>query len=416
MTVSLSRAEAGALSGKNLEYLDEHLKRYIDAGKLAGTLVAIHRKGHLAHWSVQGQADRERGIPVRDDTIFRIYSMTKPISSVALMQQYERGLMQLDDPVERYIPSWKNLRVYQSGVYPNFVTTPCERPMTVRDLLSHQSGLTYGFMMRSNVDAAYRAAGIGGAPGVGAEGSRSLQELIEKLAEMPLEFSPGTAWNYSNSTDVVGYLVQVISGKPLDAYLKDEIFEPLGMVDTGFWVRPEQADRLASNYRAASSGGIEVIDAAATSVYLQEPAICFGGGGLVSTASDYLRFARMLLGKGQLDGVRIIGPKTLDLMTRNHITGGKTIAAATSAASFQGGAYEGNGFGLGFAVALNTADGQISSSPGEFNWSGAAGTHFWVDPAEDLTVVFMTQYMSLSAQTRYNLAREIRAIVYGALD
>ncbi len=416
MTVSLSRAEAGALSARNLAYLDDHLQRYIDAGKLAGTIAAIYRNGHLAHWSVQGQADRENGVPMRDDTIFRIYSMTKPIASVALMQLYERGLMQIDDPVERYIPSWKNLQVYQSGVYPNFQTTPCIRPMTVRDLLSHQSGLTYGFMMRTNVDAAYRAAGIGGAPGVGGDGCATLQEMIDRLAEIPLEFSPGTAWNYSNSTDVVGYLVEVISGQRLDTYLQEHIFGPLGMVDTGFWVRPEQADRLATNYRAAPSGGIEVTDAAATSVYLKEPPILFGGGGLVSTPSDYLRFSRMLLGRGQLDGVRVLGPKTLELMTRNHITGGKSIAAATSASSFQGGAYEGNGFGLGFAVALDTADGQISSSPGEHNWSGAASTHFWVDPAEDLTVVFMTQYMSLSPQTRYNLARELRAIVYGALD
>src|SRR4051794_31804911 len=255
MVVSLSRAEAGAVSARNLEYLDQHIqKQYIDAGKLTGALTAIYRKGHLAHWSVQGLADREHGTPLRDDTIFRIYSMTKPIASVALMQLYERGLVQLDDPVERYIPSWKNLRVYQAGVYPNFQTVACERPMTVRNLLSHQSGLTYDFMFRTNIDAAYRAAGIGSGPVIGVNTCADLQEMVDRLAEMPLEFSPGTSWNYSQSTDIVGYLVQVISGQRFDTYLQEQIFEPLGMVDTGFWVRPEQAERLATNYRGVAAG------------------------------------------------------------------------------------------------------------------------------------------------------------------
>jgi CubicO group peptidase (beta-lactamase class C family) len=412
MTASLTRAEAGAVSAPSLDYLDEHLQRYISSGRLAGTLTAIWRRGQLVHWRTQGLADRERDTPVRDDTIFRIYSMTKPIVSVALMQLYQRGLVQLDDPVHRYIPAWEELRVYQSGVYPSFQTTPCGRPMTVRDLLTHQSGLTYGFMLRTNVDAAYRELGIGSA------GSATLQDMVDALAELPLDFSPGTAWNYSVSTDVVGHLVEVISGQRLDTYLQEHIFEPLGMTDTGFWVRPHQAERLASNYRASSNGGggIEVVDDAATSTYLKEPTFLSGGGGLVSTAGDYLRFSRMLLGRGQLDGARILGRKTLELMTKNHITGGASIAGAAVADRWREPTHAGNGFGLGFAVALDTADGQISASPGEYSWSGAASTHFWIDPAEELAVVFMTQYMSLSVETRYNLSRELRAIVYGALD
>src|SRR4051794_39337636 len=257
MVVSLSRAEAGAVSARNLEYLDQHIqKQYIDAGKLTGALTAIYRKGHLAHWSVQGLADREHGTPLRDDTIFRIYSMTKPIASVALMQLYERGLMQIDDPVEKYIPSWKNLRVYQSGVYPNFVTTPCLRPMTVSDLLSHQSGLTSANPALTNVDAAYRTVGIG------RQVNANLQEMIDRLAEIPLQFSPGAHWNYSIATDVVGYLVEVISGQSLDTYLQENIYEPLGMVDTGFWVPPSKASRLATNYHPDPNGGIKVFDAA----------------------------------------------------------------------------------------------------------------------------------------------------------
>jgi CubicO group peptidase (beta-lactamase class C family) len=400
------------VSARNLGYLDQHLGQYISDGKLTGTLVVVYRQGEIAHWNVQGLRDRERNKPMEDDTIFRIYSMTKPIASIALMQLYERGLLQLDDPAHTFIPSWKDLRVYQSGTYPNFQTAPCERPMTVRDLLTHQSGLTYGFMNTSNVDAAYRQLGIG-------SGRQSLQEMVETLAELPLEFSPGTAWNYSHATDIVGYLVEVISGQKLDAYLQEHVFEPLGMRDTAFWVRPEQADRFASCYGMAPDGsGIVVVDDAPESPYLHDPVYLSGGGGLVSTAGDYLRFCRMLLGKGTLDGQRIIGRKTLELMTRNHITGGKSVAAAATKASPQWRevGHQGNGFGLGFSVALDNADGQIAGSPGAYAWSGAASTHFWIDPTEDLAVVFMTQYMTLSARGRYNLGRELRSIVYGALD
>jgi CubicO group peptidase (beta-lactamase class C family) len=374
--------------------------------------VVVYRQGEIAHWSVQGLRDRERGKPMEDDTLFRIYSMTKPIASVALMQLYEKGLFQLDQPVHDFIPSWKNLQVFQAGAYPHFQTVPCERPMTVRDLLTHQSGLTYGFMSHNNVDAAYRQLKIG-------SGEISLQEMVEKLAELPLVFSPGTAWSYSHATDIVGYLVEVISGQRLDQYLQTRIFEPLRMTDTAFWVRPEQADRLSTNYGSAPSGmGISVVDDAATSTYLKDPVYLSGGGGLVSTAGDYLRFSRMLLGKGTLDGERIIGRKTLELMTRNHITGGKSVAAAATMSSpqWREPSHQGSGFGLGFAVTLDNADGQLAGSPGSFSWSGAASTHFWIDPTEDLAVVFMTQYMTLSPRGRYNLGRELRSIVYGALD
>jgi CubicO group peptidase (beta-lactamase class C family) len=410
MTASLVRPNTSTVHPQNLVYLDEHFQRYISAGKLAGTLTVVYHKGEVAHWSAQGLRDRERAAPIQDDTIFRIYSMTKPIVSVALMQLYERGLVQLDDPVHRYIPSWEKLRVYKSGSYPDFQTVPCARPMTVRDLLSHQSGLTYGHVGLTAVDAAYRQVGIGRADNL------TLEHMIDALAELPLEFSPGTAWNYSVSTDVVGYLVQVISGQKLDSYLQEHIFEPLGMTDTAFWVQPHQAGRLATNYRPAASGhGIEVFDDAATSTYLQAPTFLSGGGGLASTAGDYLRFCQMLLGNGRLDGARILGRKTLELMTRNHLPNNSPIAAVIASGEERS-SYAGNGFGLGFAVALDIAAGQVSTTPGEYYWSGAAGTQFWIDPAEELAVVFMTQYMATSPATRYNLARELRAIVYGALE
>jgi CubicO group peptidase (beta-lactamase class C family) len=412
MAATLIPTHTGSFSAQHLDYLDEHLRKYITAGTLAGTLMAIYHRDKLVHWSTQGQRDRERGKPMTDDTIFRIYSMTKPIASTALMQLYERGLVQLDDPVAKYIPSWANLRVYQSGSYPNFLTTACERPMTVRDLLTHQSGLTYGFMNHTNVDAAYRQLGIGG-------GGDSLQQMVEKLAGLPLEFSPGTGFNYSHSTDIVGYLVEVISGQPLDDYLQEHIFGPLGMTDTAFWVPPAKADRLATNYTGAKSGvGIDVADDAATSPYLHDPVYRSGGGGLVSTAGDYLRFCQMLLGKGTLEGERIIGRKTLELMTKNHLTGGTSVAAAATKASpmWREPSHQGTGFGLGFAVALDTADAQLPGSPGSFTWSGAAATHFWIDPTEELAVVFMTQYMSLGGNNRINIGRELRSLVYGALN
>jgi len=398
------------MNAKNLAYLDEHLQRYISSGKLTGALTVVHHRGQVAHRSALGLMDRERGKPVAEDTIFRAYSMTKPIISVALMQLYERGLVQIDDPVYRYIPSWKNLRVYKSGSYPDFVTTPCERPMTIRDLLSHQSGLAQTGAKRTPVDAAYRQVGIG------RDLSPSLQDTMDKLAEIPLEFSPGTAWNYSISTDVVGHLVEVISGQRLDSYLQEHILEPLGMTDTAFWVRPDQVDRFASNYGPATNGAeIALVEDAAASGYLREPTYHSGGGGLVTTAGDYLRFCQMLLGNGRLDDARILGRKTLELMTTNHIPGNRSIYDVGASGEYRM-SYVGNGFGLGFAVSLGGAKGQVSTTPGEYYWSGAASTLFWIDPVEDLAVVFMTQYRPTGPDNRYNLARELRAIVYGALE
>jgi CubicO group peptidase (beta-lactamase class C family) len=406
-----STSTRSGLSARNLAYLDAHLERYITSGRLCGTVVLVYQGGEVVHRSAQGLMDRERAKPMRPDTIVRLYSMTKPVASVALMQLHERGLVQLDDPVHRYIPSWRNLGVYVSGTHPAFVTAPCERPMTVRDLLSHQSGLTYGFWNRTNVDAAYRVLGIG------REGCRDLTEMIERLAGLPLEFSPGTAWNYSVSTDVVGYLVQETSGQRLDVYLREQILDPLGMADTGFWVRPEQVDRFAANYGPAADGGaLRLVDDPKDSPYTREPTFFSGGGGLVGTGEDYLRFCRMLLGGGQLDGERLLGRKTVALMLANHLTGGRTLQEAGFARGATINA-PGRGFGLGFSVLLDPALSQIAGTPGEGAWGGAASTAFWVDPLEDLAVVFITQFLpALGADEGYNLTRELRGIVYGALE
>jgi CubicO group peptidase (beta-lactamase class C family) len=412
----MSPEELG-LNSARLGFLDSHLDRYVQQGKLAGTVVLVARHGEIAHFQAGGLADRERNRPMQKDTIFRIYSMSKPITAVALMQLYERGLMQIDDPVEKYVPEWADLRVYAGGTYPNFTTKRTDRPMTVRDLLSHQSGLTYGFLSRTNVDAAYRQLEIDAGCA-----ERSLKGMVSALTKLPLEFSPGSRWNYSVGIDICGYLVEVISGQRFDDYLRSNIFEPLGMDDTGFHVPAAKQARFAANYSVNPGGalslttvdaskGIQLADDPEKSPYLKPPTYLSGGGGLVSTATDYFRFAQALCNDGELDGQRIIGRKTLELMTSNHLPDG-TDLMHHALGSWAETTFNGIGFGLGVSVTLDPALAQLSGTPGEFAWGGAASTAFWVDPIEQLVVVFMTQLMPSSF---YNIRRELRAIVYSTL-
>jgi CubicO group peptidase (beta-lactamase class C family) len=342
-----------------------------------------------------------------EDTIFRVYSMTKPVTSIALMQLHEHGHFRLTDPVHRFLPAWRDLGVFQGGSHPQFLTTRPQRAMTVQDLLRHTSGLTYGFMHRTNVDAAYRKLGIGAfRPFDG-----NLAEMCDQLSRLPLEFSPGTAWNYSVSTDVCGHLVELISGEPFDRYLERHVLGPLGMEDTAFFVPPEKADRLAACYERGPDKRLRLQDDPERSRYLEKPKLLGGGGGLVSTAADYLRFARMLRGGGELDGQRIIGRKTLELMTRNHLPGGRDLSEF-ALAWFAETPYAGVGFGLGFSVQMDCAKGGIVGSEGEFAWGGAASTAFWVDPVEDLIVIFMTQFMP---SRTFDFRGQLKSIVYGAI-
>jgi CubicO group peptidase (beta-lactamase class C family) len=403
--LSHGEPESVDVSSEGLARLDDHLRGYVDAGRLPGCLTLIARRGKIVHLAALGMADRERGTAVEPDTIFRIYSMSKPLTSVALMQLYERGEVQLEDPVDRFLPSWKRLRVYESGAYPNVQTREPERAMTVRDLLSHQSGLAYGRPEDdSPVDAAYRRCSVLN-PG------QTLEQMVSKLSELPLQFSPGTRWRYSVAADVCGYLVQLISGQRFDEYLRENIFEPLGMVDTSFWVAPHKLARLAANYRATADGGIELVDDPRDSAFAHAPAMLSGGGGLTATAIDYWRFAQALCEGGELDGKRVIGRKTLALMTANHLTNGADLASV-ALGRWSETTYQGVGFGLGFSVTLDPVASQLTGSVGEYSWGGAASTTFFVDPAEELVVIFMTQLMPSST---YNLRRELRAIVYGAL-
>jgi len=395
------------MSKAALDRLDHHLKsRYIDAGRFPGTQLLVYRRGKFVHGTVQGFADLERKAPVRDDTIFRIYSMTKPITSVAFMMLFEEGRVALDEPVHKYIPEWKNLGVFVAGTAPAFLTRPPSRPMLIVDLLRHTSGLTYAFQQRSNVDAAYREKKIGEIVKAG-----RLETMIADLAKMPLEFSPGEAWNYSVSTDVIGYLIGKISGQPFEQFLQERIFDPLGMKDTGFFVPADKAHRLAACYSAEPRDSLTLQDDPATSSFLSPPQLVSGGGGLCSTAADYLTFCRALINGGELGGVRLVGPKTLRLMTSNHLPGGRDLPELSRSA-FSEAAYNGIGFGLGFAVTMDPAKTLIPGSAGEFAWGGAATTSFWIDPAEELITIFMTQVLPSSA---YPVRRELRTMVYAAI-
>ncbi len=409
--------ESAGMSASALDRVEAHLKqRYIDAGRFPGTQLLVYRRGKLVHSAVQGYADLERKVPVKDDTIFRIYSMTKPITSIAFMMLFEEGRVALDEPVVKYIPEWKDLGVFVAGTAPAFLSRPPSRPMLIVDLLRHTSGLTYGFQQRSNIDAAYRAAKIGEVEKAG-----TLRSMIEALANIPLEFSPGEAWNYSVSTDVVGYLVEKIAGQPFEQFLQERIFGPLGMNDTDFYVPASKAHRLAACYSADPQGGmtfhasqrrngLTLQDDPATSPFLKPPSLISGGGGLCSTASDYLTFCRALLNGGELGGVRLIGPKTLALMTSNHLPNGLDLPGM-SRSLFSEATYNGIGFGLGFSVTLDPAKTLIPGSRGEYSWGGAATTSFWIDPAEELITIFMTQVLPSSA---YPLRRELRTMVYAA--
>jgi CubicO group peptidase (beta-lactamase class C family) len=404
------RPEEVGLSSERLQRIEQHLReRYVDQGRIAGAVTLVARHGQVAYLSAVGQRDRERQRSMTEDTLFRIYSMTKPVTSVAMMILVEEARCALNDPVSRYIPAWENLRVLRYGAYPDFMTDAPRRAMTIRDLLMHTSGLTYGFARRDAIDAAYRRVGIGGViPGEARPST--LKDMTDKLAEIPLLFSPGTQWNYSVSTDVLGHLVEIISGKTFDRFLRDRIFDPLGMRHTDFRVPPGCGDRFAANYRR-EGGKLVLADDPTDSQYLAEQTFFSGGGGLVSTAEDYRRFCQMLLNGGHYDGKRILGKKTIELMTMNHLPENQDLSALASG-SFSETTYDGVGFGLGFAVLIDIAKRQSHGSLGEYYWGGAASTAFWIDPVEDLIAIFMTQLMP---STAYNFRGQLRNLIYSAI-
>jgi CubicO group peptidase (beta-lactamase class C family) len=408
--LDLQPSAAGFDAGR-LDRIATHLERYyIDPGKIAGCQVAVGRRGHLAYHRSFGQLDRERGVPLGDDTIFRVYSMTKPITSIALMQLFEQGRFQLDDRVSRFAPSWREHRVWVSGTGDDIVTEPAHRPISFRDLLTHTSGLTYGGMLpgmgdQHPVDSVYRSMQI---RGIGVE--MTMPEFMENLGRVPLRFQPGTAYMYSLATDACGALVEIISGMPFAEYLQRNIFEPLGMVDTAFQVPSEKIPRFAANYSRNPDKTTTLLDDPTTSAFTRPPTFTSGGGGLTSTMADYIRFCEMLRRGGELDGQRIIGPRTLELMRMNHLPDGKDLASLdVDLLTLYGNV--GVGFGLGFASTIDqVATGALTR--GDFYWGGAASTVFWVDSIEDMWVIFLTQVMPSAS---FDFRGQLRSLVYGAI-
>ncbi|HUY43021.1 MAG TPA: serine hydrolase domain-containing protein [Acidimicrobiales bacterium] len=388
-----------------LARVEAHFNAYVENRRLPGWLATVARGGEIVWKGSGGLRDREARLPVTDDTIWRVASMTKPVTSIAAMMLYEEGHFDLNDDVGRWIDSFQSPRVYVGGTPAKPLTVPAIEPVRVHHLLTHMSGLTYGFQYTHPVDAMYRAKGYD----FGYPGGTDLAGAVDDWIELPLLFQPGSAWNYSVSVDVLGRLVELWSGQRLDEFIKERITDPLAMTDTHWWCPPEKADRLASAY-VPSRDGAKLLEAA-TSNALREPRLLSGGGGLFSTAHDYHRFATMLLRGGELDGVRLLSSRTLELMTRNHLPHNQDLAS-TATGQFAEADYAGVGFGLGFSVAIDQARNKSLVSAGTFGWGGAFSTVFWVDPAEDLTVSFFTQLLPSST---YKIRRELQRLVYPAL-
>ncbi len=396
--------KAVGLCPDRLERVDAWMRGYVETGRLAGLSVAVMRGGKTAFFRAHGHADRARSKPFTAETITRIYSMTKPLTSLAVLMLYEEGRFQLDDPVARFLPEFAEMRVMVGGNRAKLETVPALRPITIRDLLTHTSGLTYGFMEATLVDALYRANEIDFQTS-----KLSLGDLVGKLAQQPLLAQPGTEWNYSVATDVLGHLVAVVSGLDFAAFMRERILRPLAMHDTDFSVPEEKRPRFAANYIFDREGKLKLYDDSTDSKFLKTPPLASGGGGLVSTTDDYLRFCRLILNRGVLDGVRLLGRKTVDLMLTNHLPGD---LAAMGQPRFAESSFAGIGFGLGFSVMLDPAAAQIVGTPGEVAWGGVASTSFWIDPAEDMAVVLQAQLVPSSALP---LRRELRVLTYAAL-
>ncbi|MEH0574201.1 MULTISPECIES: serine hydrolase domain-containing protein [Streptomyces] len=372
------------LDAKALDRLDQHIAHYVDEGRLPGFLVAVSRGGRVAHLTAHGRRDVAAGLPVEPDTLYRIYSMTKPVTSVAALILMEEGRLRLDDPVAEHLPAFADQRVYAGGTGSGLTTRPVGQPLLVKHLMTHTAGLTFAFYHCHPVDALYREAGLESAVLPGSD----LAGTVEAYARLPLQFEPGTQWNYSVATNVLGRIIEVVSGRPLDEFIAERIFRPLGMPDAGFQITDEQAGRLAELYGDTDDGRIEPIPGLPLS---GRPRFLSGSGGMVATAYDIHRFTELLRRRGELDGVRLLAPETVDLMTRNHLPGGADLRAFGSRPAHDEPGNDGVGFGLGVSVVVDPERTQAPAGLGAYGWSGVATTTFWVDPEHDVTVQFLTQ-------------------------
>jgi CubicO group peptidase (beta-lactamase class C family) len=405
LKVDVEPDEVG-FEAERLQRIDRHFRRYVDDGRLPGWTIVVSRRGRVAHLSHYGLADVEAARPVADDTIWRIYSMTKPITSVAALMLYEQGALELTDPVARYVPAFADMRVYTAGSAAKPGTVAATEPVRIWHLLTHTAGLTYGFHHAHAVDEMYRAKGFefGVPPGM------DLATACEAWAQLPLLFQPGAEWNYSVATDVLGRVVEVVSGQPLDAFFAEHIFGPLAMDETAFSVAPDDLDRLAGLYVPGPEGGL-LRNSAMGDAATRPPTFLSGGGGLVSTAADYHRFTQMLARGGELDGARLLSPHTVAYMARNHLPGGVDLDTF-GRPLFAESNFRGVGFGLGVSVVVDAAAGKVLTHDGEYAWGGLASTAFYVDPVAETTAMFFTQLIPSST---YPIRSQLRALVNQAL-
>jgi CubicO group peptidase (beta-lactamase class C family) len=390
-----------------LDRIDRHFAHYVDTGRLPGWQIAVTRRGEVVYASTYGYRKREDRIPVEPDTLWRIFSMTKPITSVAAMMLWERGLFELTDEISRWIPEFADMTVYVKGSALRPHTVPATEPIRIWHLLTHTSGLTYGFLNNSVVDRLYRDEGYDLYPPAGV----TLADACEVWARLPLLFEPGTAWGYSVATDVLGRIIELVSGQDLDSFFAERIFDRLGMADTRWWVEGDDVERLAGLY---TPHPVDNHAAHADDLGLwsrRKPELLSGGSGLISTAADYHRFTQMLLNEGSLDGERLLSNRTVRFMTRNHLPDGQDLGTL-STSSFAETTFDGIGFGLGFAVVEDPIPSRVIRSVGEYAWGGAASTAFWVDPNEEITAMFFTQLLPSSV---YPVRSQLRQLVYSAL-
>ena len=390
-----AQPEEVGLSSERLNQIKPLMQRYVDENKLPGMITVVARHGKVVCFDKYGLMGIDK--PMQPDAIFRIASMTKPVTSVAVMLLYEEGRFKLDDPVSKYIPEFKDLKVFSSADQNGIHLEDQIKPMTIRNLLTFTSGLGSG-VENTPVDSMYRAADLSGG---------TLKEMIQKLAKIPLLYQPGARWKYGRSSDVLGYLVEVISGKPLDQFFKERIFIPLKMNDTGYYVGKENLNRVTSVYRLDKDTGIKILTDPEINNVSEPVKFHSGNGGLLSTATDYLAFSQMLLNKGEYNGVRLLESKTVDLMTSNHITN-----EIMPDDDFFGPMLTGMGFGFGFAVVKDQLPSTGSGSKGSYWWAGAANTYFYIDPKEDIILIFMTQFVP---NLYYPVCKEFRELVYRSI-
>ncbi len=399
--IPTTQAKRVGLSAERLDRVTELTQRYVDAGRIAGAITMVSRHGKLVHYEAVGNRGIDKAEPLQKDDLFRIYSMSKPITAVAIMQLYEQGKFQLTDPISKFVPELAELSVLGA----QGELTPANKPITMQQLLTHTAGFSYGFDPSDPVDQLYRKAS-------GFE-AKNLDEFAASLGKLPLKYQPGTQWHYSVAVDITGLIVQRISGQRFDEYLQEHIFAPLGMVDTFFSVPDDKMDRFLPNH-AWNPKANKLITLGPDSVSRFRNATLFsGGGGLVSTATDYLRFSEMLRGGGELDGNRIIGRNTLNYMTTNHLPASVAGGGTGESPNLVGTQLNGFGFGLGFGLMTDPAAAGVIGSKGEFYWGGAAGTVFWVDPKEDLVVIAMIQLMGSPWPLRSDLKVAVHQAIIG---